>query len=942
MSLRSRLAALLRGLRGAPTASEALLRQVIDASPNRVAVKDAHGRYVVANQAAADAFGLPVEALLGSTGPELAGTGDAAPLDAADRHVLLTGQPALIAEEIFDAARGEMRCFQTRKVRMDGPTPDAHKLLFISEDITARRATEQQLAESQAWTQRILESITDAMFVVDDAWFFTRVNTQAEVILGKSAAELIGHGLWDLYADAIDTDFYYQYHEAIAAGDTVSFEEYYPSLNAWYSVRAYPFEGGLAVYFTDVTEARQRESFLRLRQERMQFLYEVTTQQDVPLDDLIEQTLRRTADLFGMEIGVLSFVEDDVFTVVSALTPDEMPMPPGTTFPLGDTICSRTIEGNTIVAEHHISTSEMCVLPAYERYRVESYIGMPLFVGGQKYGTLAFSSLLPHEPFTDVDIETMHLLGQWVAAALLQQQSLDALRESEERFRLVAESMQDLVCLHAPDGTYQWISPSVKPLLGYAPGELLGTTPYALFHPDDLERIRTASHMPVLTGEEASEPFITYRIRHRDGYYLWFETLTDPVYDAEGAVTQLQTTSRNVTARVETMEALKDARAQAESADRAKSAFLANMSHEIRTPLNGIVGVAQLLDSTAVTDAQREYVNILQASSDTLLTLINDILDLSKIEAGHLDLAPERFCPATLARESLDLVCFKAREKNLDFVLDVAPSVPEGVVGDDARLRQVLLNLLSNAIKFTPEGQVTLRVTASAVAGDAAALTFAVEDQGIGIPEGKLDSLFQRFNQLDTSRTKRYGGTGLGLAISKQLIGLMGGTIGATSTPGEGSTFTFTVTLPLAQPLAESPADAEAATLTPAEHLAGLRLLIVEDNRVNQRVLLRMLETIDLTADVAANGIEALEKLAAQPYDVVFMDVQMPEMDGYTCTAAIHETPAPHPWIIGLTANALAGDREDVLAAGMDDYVPKPLRKDALEQALLRVPMLVG
>ncbi|QDV38428.1 PAS domain S-box protein [Tautonia plasticadhaerens] len=654
----------------------------------------------------------------------------------------------------------------------------------------------------------------------------------------------------------------------------------------------------------------------------------------------------------------------------------------------------------------------------------------------------------------------------------------EAVRESERRFRELADSAPVLILMGDLEVGCTFANQTALDFLGGPADELLGMGIMGRFHPEDAGRC-VEDYGRVMLGRQALEA--EYRLRHADGSYRWMAFRGIPRVLADGTMLGYLTCCTDVTERKEVEASLRRAKEAAEAATRAKSEFLANMSHEIRTPMNGILGMTELTLDTALSPRQREYITLARSSAESLMTIIDDILDFSKIEAGKLRLDPAPFPLRQAVEETLRVLAVRAHGKGLELALRIAPEVPDAVVGDADRLRQVLVNLVGNAIKFTDGGEVVVDVESDPPDDDGVTLSFRVSDTGIGIPPEKLTAIFAPFEQADGSTTRRFGGTGLGLAISSKLVAMMGGAILAESTPGSGSTFRFRARLGLAdrarsqRPSPSPPAligrkvlvvddnatnrlilqellgtwgmravgldggEAALAALRSAAALgepfdaalvdgmmpgmdgfdladrirsdpaidsvplllltsagrpddgdalralrfssclvkpvrrsdlldslmtafsalspddghppdpgpragpdhpgpAGpLRILLVEDHAVNQKVAVRMIEGLGHGVRVAEDGRQAIDALAEEPFDLVLMDVQMPVMDGFEAIRAIRDAEAPtgrHQRVIALTAHAMAGDRERCLASGFDGYLPKPLRQAQLRDAL--------
>ncbi|THD78813.1 MAG: PAS domain S-box protein [Phenylobacterium sp.] len=434
---------------------------------------------------------------------------------------------------------------------------------------------------------------------------------------------------------------------------------------------------------------------------------------------------------------------------------------------------------------------------------------------------------------------------------------------------------------------------------------------------------------------EGLEDRVEFRVARSDGKVVWAEASVRTIHDEQGEVSRMVGAMQDITKRKIAEQALVKAKEEAEAATRAKSAFLATMSHEIRTPLNGVLGMAQAMARDELSPGQRERLDVVRQSGEALLAILNDVLDLSKIEAGKLELEQTEFDIAELARAAHATFAATAQAKKLDFQLNVARGARGIYVGDTVRVRQILYNLVSNALKFTEKGAVKV-----AVGHRAGNLVLTVTDTGIGIAPEKLAALFQKFVQADATTTRRYGGTGLGLAICRDLAEMMGGTIAARSEPGEGAV--FTVHLPLAKAARQAPpkrpvrSRAEPKTSLEAR---TLRVLAAEDNGMNQLVLKTLLGQIGVEPVIVADGRAAVAAWEAEPWDLILMDVQMPEMDGPTATAIIRareltEGRARTP-IVALTANAMDHQVSEYRACGMDDFVAKPIEAGRLYEAIM-------
>jgi PAS domain S-box-containing protein len=688
-----------------------------------------------------------------------------------------------------------------------------------------------------------------------------------------------------------------------------------------------------------------------------------------------------------------------------------------------------------------------------------SFLGVPIVLGSRSIGVISVQSIEEEGRFGEADVRLLATIAANVGVAIQNARLFSEIDRQKQYFEMLVEvSPAAVVVMDADERVTGW-NPAAAALFGYAEDEAVGRTIDELVVP---EVLRSESRDVTVEALAQGRTRRITRRTNKDGALLDVEMELVPLR-FEGDNAGFYAIYHDITE-------LQRARQEAEAATQAKSAFLATMSHEIRTPMNAVIGMTDLLLGTQLTGEQREFAEVVHSSGDALLHVIDDILDYSKIEAGKLDLEHQPFSLRDCVEGALDIVAPRAWEKEIELGCLIDEAAPAGVVGDEARLRQVLLNLLSNAVKFTDRGEVMVLVDARETGSGSYQIDLSVRDTGIGIPADRMDKLFTSFSQVDASTTRRFGGTGLGLAISKRLVELMGGTIAVESEPQMGSTFRISLQVVAAEvptkipfdeglphlagkrilivddnatnreivtrharswsmePVAvERPADAleliatgepldvavldmmmpemdgvslarevrrlrseselplllltslgrlsqpqaggvfsaqlskplkasqlyntllqlltagrvgaEVETVTDGKHArSALRILLAEDNAMNQKVALRLLERLGYRADVAANGLEAIEALERRPYDVVLMDVQMPELDGLDASRRICELwPAEsRPYIVAMTANALPEDREACLAAGMNDYVAKPIRTEELAAALKR------
>ncbi len=513
-------------------------------------------------------------------------------------------------------------------------------------------------------------------------------------------------------------------------------------------------------------------------------------------------------------------------------------------------------------------------------------------------------------------------------------------RNELQRLSMVARKTNDAVILSNPKQEVEWVNEAFTALTGVSAHDIVGKPIAELVQATKADPNVQKRLMAAMRQDE----FGKIEVRHTlgDSQERWSEIQMLPVVNADGEVDFYVTIAREITASKEHANGMRKARRAAEDAARTKADFLANMSHEIRTPMTGIIGMADLLSETEQTQEQLDYTQTIIGSSRSLLTIINDILDLSKLDAGKLQITNNTFDTRSCFEETLRLLEPSAYNKGLGLNLQVSEDVPMHLFADDVRIRQIATNIIGNATKFTEFGKIDIDVWMDGIEETDAmtpmTLNFAVQDTGIGIPKDKLAAIFDEFTQAESSTTRRFGGTGLGLTICRVLTERMGGEITVSSEHGEGSR--FVVSIPVEFPPENAPAFSESASADPTTYdavdLAGITVLIAEDNRTNRLLIQKYLEKLPINLQFAADGYEAVEATLATPPDLIFMDMSMPNMSGIEATEAIRASDVVQPHIVALTANAFENEKRACFQAGMDDFLTKPIRRAELVECLQR------
>ena len=896
--------------------NQVLIQAIMDHVPNTtIYFKDLESRYFRINRALSEQFGLldPLD-VIGRPDQDFYDANYAKHTFSAEQEIIRTGDFQVNNEEIQKRADGSERWVSATRLPLRDVEGRIIGTFGLARDVTERVETIAALKQSEARFRNLFASSPAAVYVVNMNDAILDVNPAACRLHGMTTEELVGQSVFNL----VPADYRQEAREHlrhIAEGkreQTRGFSLTKDGRSVPVEVMARPIthDGApaLLIHVRDISERlRTEERLLKL-----------------------SRAVKQTAD--GVFITDCAGLIEYVNPAFEHMTGYVLAEVRGQTPHFLQSACDDR--------DFHQEFWE--TIRAGRTFRA-------VVTNRKKNGELFYVDETI-SPLTDAAGQITHFVSTCKDITESKRRE-EELRTSRERFALAVQGSKDGIWDWDMTTNEVYYSPRWKSMIGYDDDEIGNhfSEWESRLHPDDVDRV-LATVKAYLDGDSL-EYSLEHRLRHKDGSYRWILARGVALRDPDGKPYRMAGSHTDVTRRKRTEAELRQAKELAEDASRAKSQFVANISHELRTPLNGIMGMTQLLLGTPLTDEQSECLRTVKLSVDALLVLINDVLDFSKIEADKMELRPAPFSLRPALADTLKPLTLRARDKGLQFTSAVANAVPDGLIGDWPRLHQVFLNLVGNAIKFTEAGTVDVRI---AVAEDRQAqngdphvtLHCFVSDSGIGIPEDKQRIIFEPFTQADGSMTRKYGGTGLGLTIADQLIRLMGGHLWVVSVAGGGSTFHFTVTLPLAPVTLSLPQP----PLPPNEPLPNveprpLHVLLVEDNHVNQRVMTTYLKQHGHTSVLAENGIEALAALERVTFDVILMDVQMPEMDGLEATRRIRAREACGTGrvpMIAMTAHAMKGDRELCLGAGMDAYLAKPVDFDDLSRMLAELGRAAG
>jgi PAS domain S-box-containing protein len=880
---------------------QAALIAALEQAADGIVITDTNGKIQYVNAAFTSLTGYTSDEAVGQN-PRILKSGTQLPATYEQLWSTIRSGQVWRGELINRRKDGTLYHADTRITPVKGMHGEIVNFLAIKRDVTPRREAD----EAQRLLAAIAESSEDAIIAYAPTGIILTWNRAAEIIFGYSAPEAIGRHVSIFVAPERRARLDHLTQQVLQGNAVLQHEGICVCRDGSpveVSATAYPIKNSasevvaVSVILRDISERKrseekihEKESLFRIMADGCPALMWVTN-----ADGRVEFINRAYREFIGVSLDRVQGLDWEKF-----LHPDDAQ--------LYLEACDRALR------ERAPLRSETRLRGVQGEWRWVATYAEPRFSPSGEF--LGYVGLCP-------DITE-------------RKQAEQALRTSEEQFRQLAENIREVFWIMPPEtDEIPYVSPAFEQVWGRT-RESLYQDPFSWvesIHPDDRERARA-----LLLRQMQGEPVLReYRIRTPDGLEKWIRDRAFPIRDQSGKVIRVVGIAEEITEQKRYEEQLIHAREAADVANQTKSDFLANMSHEIRTPMNGIIGMTELTLDTELDSTQREYLNSVKHSADTLMTVINDILDFSKIEAGKLGLDPVEFSLRDCVGHAMKTLSVRAHEKGLELACSIPPELVDVIVGDSVRLQQVVLNLAGNAIKFTERGEVVLSVQLEASGVDTITLHFAIRDTGIGIPTAKQKVIFEPFTQADTSTTRKYGGTGLGLAITVRLIETMGGRIWVESELGEGSTFHFTAHF------GRATAEVNPGLRAHPAILENLRVLVVDDNATNRRILEKSLEYWGIKPALAANASDALAhlhqaRLAGTPFALLIVDCHMPEIDGFGLVEIIRKSPEWAGLItVMLSSGGQRGDAQRCKQLGIAAYLVKPILQSELREALLAV-----
>ncbi|WP_375540427.1 PAS domain S-box protein [Rugamonas apoptosis] len=904
-------------------AEQARVCAILEATPHAMLIADRGGQVRYANQACARVFGYDGSAMQGRSMDQL--VPDAMRSNGHVRELFSRPQ---LPGRVLMACRADGSRFPAM-LHLSPIALSGQDLSVVAlRDMTKRQRAEEALHSSTERYRLIVQTAAEGIWMCDARDQTNFVNPTMARMLGYDVEHILGRPMTD-FMDAPSAERLQQHLRQRASGqpeqgDVCLYRRDRSMLWCLLSTTVIYAEdgsyGGTLAMLTDITERRAAEAALRDSSQRQASIFNAVTNGLVVLNG--------AGRLVDSNAAAARMLEHGAPGLWDALRED------GTTYdadshPLQRALASGQPVRNVVMGLH---------LPG----------------GAVRWLSVNAEPITDQQGLVSLVVASLTDIGE-------RKEAEDALRRSEQRLQEIIQMMPTGLFIKHPDGRFLLMNHACEQQLGFAYTDLPDGDDSVMHSPEQLaafrQRDREAFAGKVLIDYEQT---IWHRVQDQQRH---LRVLKKPVFDEEGKPAYLICMSLDITDSKVAEQALRElnehleervaqrteqldqAKRLAEEASQAKGQFLANMSHEIRTPMNGVIGMAYLALKTELEPRQRDYLEKIRFAGEHLLGIIDDILDISKIEAGRLDIEQTDFALEHVIQTLTTVLAPKAASRELTLTFDLDPALPPVLRGDPLRLGQILINYTSNAIKFSEQGEIGIKIRQLAADAHNCVLRFDVRDHGIGLSTEEMDKLFQSFQQADTSTTRAYGGTGLGLAICKQLAQLMGGEVGVDSAPGQGSTFWFTARLGISgatvpsiiHQVSDAAAElvASARTATVMHSLKDARILLVEDNSFNQQIALEMLEDAGSSVCLANNGAEALELLRQAAFDCVLMDVQMPLMDGLEATRQIRADPRlADTRVLAMTATATSEDRERCINAGMDDFISKPIQPDLMYQTI--------